>query len=236
MGRRKEHEGALVSYRLYKQDLELLDNYAKQLNTSRSKIVSYFLYELMVKKGDIQYIRNVIEESSLTKQLNKKQLTGNINLYVRKETKRSIDELRSQLYEETGKRLNRNLFIGALVTFQLHKQIKKKLQKGLTPDDLKPKQVAIYLKKSLYEKVIHHVETNRLSIQLLLLDCLEDPELENGLPYYRDQQEEGTEDYERIITLLPNYLYEKIKQLPIHLTFLASIQLQKHLDKYAVKG
>lgn len=230
MGRRKEHEGDLVSYKLYKKDLEKLDSYAKQLNSSRSKVVSYFLYQALVKKDD-QYIQQIIEEANLT---NKKELSGNINLYVRKETKKEIDHLRSQISERTGKRLNRNVFIGAIVTYQLHQELKKNLQKELTTDDFKPQQVAIYLRKTLYEKVSQHIKDHRLSFQLLLLDCLEDPDLEKGLPYFRGTDpEKEPENYERVITLLPNYLYKKIKQLPIHLTFLSSIQLQKHLDKYA---
>ncbi|TCS94866.1 hypothetical protein [Hazenella coriacea] len=233
MGRRKELKGDLVSFKLYKEDLQLLDLYAKQLKSSRSKIVSYFLYEMFIKQQPLNFYRmsEIVEEMNLTA---KKRLTSNINLYVRKETKTLIDQVRSQIFETTGKKINRNIFIGAIITYALYQQLKKNQLKQLSLEDLQSKQVAIYLKNSLYTKVIQHIESHRISFQLLLLDSLEDPQLEEGLPLFeiKDSPNE-TAGSSRVITLLPYYLYKKIKRLPLHLSFIASIQLQKHLNQYA---
>lgn len=233
MGRRKELKGDLVSYKLYKEDLQLLDLYAKQLNSSRSKIVSYFLYDMLIKQQplDLQHIGEIIEEMNLTV---KKRLTSNINLYVRKETKTLIDQIRTQILETTGKKINRNIFIGTIITHALYKQLKKNQKKQLSIEDIQAKQVAIYLKNSLYTKVIQHIESHRISFQLLLLDSLEDPCLVEGLPSFKIKDDSGEPDgYSRVITLLPYYLYKKLKHLPLNLSFIASIQLQKHMNQYA---
>jgi hypothetical protein len=220
MGRRKENKGILISYKLNQSDLEKLDHYARQLHSSRSKFVIYLIYSMVMNN---KYTPKILANYWRIK--HNQHSTKNINVYIPLEVKREIDRVRNQLSEEGHIHYHRNYFIGSLIQHQLHE-----IERFCKDLNNETKQVAIYLENSLYTEVMTHIQKYRLSFQMLLFDCLKDfpREPREGFPPLLTK---NPQRQERIITLLPKRLYEKIKNSPVQLTTLASVELARHLER-----
>lgn len=224
----------IISYKATLKVKRLLDSYAKNLKTSKAKIINYAFFEIFVKnpkKTKAEDLANYVSSNRL--ELKK----DNYTLHILNSYYEEITKLKKEVQLINNISYHDNEFIGSLLSFYFDKTSflrKKKVSKYLVKEQ-QPKQIGIYLNKDLKETINETCGNYQLNAGVLIFDILTDSNL-GDLPFkeLRDIIIDSDKK-ERIIIYLPLLLHEHLNSLPLTNSFVSEIRAEQYIKKYRIK-
>lgn len=224
----------IISYKSTLRVKRLLNSYAKNLKTSKAKIINYAFFEMFVKNPQKTKAKDIAEYMVSNKLELKKD---NYTLHILNDYYAEITNLKKEVQLINNISYHDNEFIGSLLSFYFDKASflrKKKVNKYLVKET-QPKQIGIYLNKALKETINETCESYQLNAGLLLFDILTDTNL-GDLPFKElPEIVIDSEEKERIIIYLPRLLHEHLNSLPLTNSFISEIRAEQYIKKYKIK-
>ncbi|SFX74614.1 hypothetical protein SAMN04487866_1228 [Thermoactinomyces sp. DSM 45891] len=216
-----------ISYRLTPKANKLLSTYTAKMQTTRSKLVSFILYDALIKNEiSVNKLREIMETMK-----SRDLLPDNLPLHTANSTFDAIEKARKNVPEFTS---YRNEFLGWLLSYHIEllpQKLKKKTGEALTQDDFIPEQTAFFLNPKLKKKMGKYIKKYRLTVQFLVFDILFNEHF-SSTEFLANITISKEEKKARYLTMLPKFLYKEVKNSPISISFLIEVSAENYLKKY----
>ncbi|MDZ3956238.1 hypothetical protein U0X36_25850 [Bacillus thuringiensis] len=223
----------ITSYKLTSKSKKLLNTYAEQLKTRKAKIITYGIFEMLVKQQlDPKKIADYIEKNTFVFLKDRPTILMNMGHFE------SVCKLKKEVEKITGKDLYDNEFLGILILYYFEKVAfyhKKKTIKELTTNPINCTQVGFYINSDLKAKLVFLCDKYSLTNGLLLFDILTDQKV-GKLPLneFPSDIEIESDKKEKITVFIPDFAHDNLNNLPLTNSFVVEIRSEKFLDIYSL--
>lgn len=223
----------ITSYKLTNKSKTLLNTYAEQLKTRKSKIITYGIFEMLVKQQvDPKKIADYINKNTFNFLKERPTILMNLGHFESTcKLKKEVEKiLQIDIYD--------NEFLGILILYYFEKVAfyhKKKTLKELTTNPINCVQVGFYINSDLKAKLVSICDKYSLTNGLLLFDILTDYRV-GKLPLneFPSDIEIESDQKEKITVFIPDFAHETLNNLPLTNSFVVEIRSEKFLNIYTL--